>query len=191
MNIANVVSNNCRMISARFTKEDRTFLSDADIILLAGGDVEVGWKAFQVFGLESAIRERYLEGGVILIGISAGAVQLGMRAFSDDSSAEQQHNDDDDTDKSSNRRTVFSPFQMVPFCIGAHEEAEDWAELKELITHQNGWRRGFGIPFGGALICYPDRSFEAVFEPVQELISRGEEQGLKESLIMPGIRVHR
>lgn len=156
-----------RMISALFKPEDRAFFAEADIILLAGGDVELGWETFQKAGLEDAIIERY-HAGATLIGISAGAVQLGMFAFKN----------------SPLKKETFSALQIIPACIGAHEEASEWVNLKALISHHKGKSRGLGIPFGGALIWYPDQSFEAVYHPVHQWVYFEGEQVFNESLIM-------
>ncbi len=156
-----------RMISAFFEPEDKAFFAQADIILLAGGDVDLGWKTFQAIGLEDAIHERY-QSGATVIGVSAGAVQLGMRAFKNPSL----------------KNEVINTLQMIPLCIGAHEEASEWVNLKALISHPKGWPRGLGIPSGGAVICHPDQSFEAVYQPAHEWVYLEEEQVLKESLIM-------
>ena len=42
----------CRMIPTAPATEDLTFINEADIILLAGGDVERGWNAFERNGLK-------------------------------------------------------------------------------------------------------------------------------------------
>ena len=73
---------------------------------------------------------------------------------------------------------------MIPLNIGAHEEVNNWAGLKALISHPEGWPRGLGIPFGGAVICHPDQSFEAVYIPAHEWVYCQEEQVFKESLII-------
>src|SRR5690242_5197749 len=65
----------CALISS--SEPDLTFLNDADIILLAGGDVELGWRTFVTNGLNHHLVRRHSEGAT-LIGISAGAVQLGL-----------------------------------------------------------------------------------------------------------------
>src|SRR6185369_4399235 len=66
----------CRMIPSAISEADLSFLNDADIILLAGGDVALGWRTFVTNGLDNHIVRRYSERAT-LIGISAGAVQLG------------------------------------------------------------------------------------------------------------------
>ena len=63
----------CRMVS----NSDITFVEQADLILLSGGDVEKGWRIFEQNGLKELLIQRYHE-GVLLVGTSAGAVQLGM-----------------------------------------------------------------------------------------------------------------
>src|SRR4051794_27912135 len=65
----------CRMIPSAPTADDRAALDHADLIVLGGGDVARGWQVFQETGLHTSIRERY-DAGAILVGVSAGAVQL-------------------------------------------------------------------------------------------------------------------
>src|SRR5215510_14041215 len=60
----------CAMISSAFSQVDKKFLNDADIILLAGGDVETGWRIFLSNGLNQQIVRRYSDGAT-LIGVSA------------------------------------------------------------------------------------------------------------------------
>ena len=91
----------CRMIRSAISEADMAFLNDADIILLAGGDVEVGWRVFLNNGLSDHIVRRYFE-GALLIGISAGAVQLGLCGLAADGS-------------------LIETFKLVPYIIGAHE----------------------------------------------------------------------
>src|SRR6185295_3145470 len=96
----------CRMIPSVVSEADLAFLNDADIILLAGGDVELGWRTFLANGLSHHIVRRYSEGAT-LIGISAGAVQLGLCGLAADGS-------------------LIETFKLVPFIIGAHEESDNW-----------------------------------------------------------------
>jgi len=67
----------CRMISGALSRPEAAFVEQADLILLSGGDVEKGWKTFERNGLRQLLIRRYHE-GVLLLGTSAGAVQLGM-----------------------------------------------------------------------------------------------------------------
>ena len=65
-----------RMIDSSFGPDDRVFLERAQLIVLAGGDVRLGWNTFEKTGMKDVILSRHAKGSV-LVGISAGAVQLG------------------------------------------------------------------------------------------------------------------
>src|SRR6185369_1048803 len=107
---------------------DESFLNEADVILLAGGDVDRGWQVFNQTGLAELIRKRYYEGAV-LIGISAGAVQLGLCGVVQDGPFNK----------------LVGTFGLVPFIIGAQEENQEWESLKEAIELLNGSANGLGI----------------------------------------------
>lgn len=65
-----------RMIDSSFGPADRAFLERAWLIVLAGGDVRLGWDTFEHTGMKDVILRRHTQGAV-LVGVSAGAVQLG------------------------------------------------------------------------------------------------------------------
>src|SRR5215470_13169733 len=67
----------CHMIPSAPSDDDLAHLAQADIILLSGGDIAQGWEIFRDTGLTTRLIERYYQGAV-LIGVSAGAVQLGL-----------------------------------------------------------------------------------------------------------------
>lgn len=139
------------------SKADQVFIQEADLILLAGGDVEKGWNVFTAVGLDALIRKRYHE-GVILMGISAGAIQLGMLGWAEDGGVMR----------------LFDTLQLVPFIIGAHEEEQDWTTLKEVLRHAREtkradacpWRAGLGIPMGGGAVYTPDQGVKAIRRPL-------------------------
>lgn len=143
-----------RRILSSFSSDDERFVNESDIILLSGGDVEMGWNAFTEVGLNELIIRKYQE-GAMLIGISAGAVQLGMFGL---------------VEASVNK--LIDTFKLVPFIISAHEEKQDWKTLKETIQLLDGDARGIGIPTGGGLIYYPDESIEAIRHPLHEFSVR-------------------
>src|SRR5436305_10939765 len=89
-----------RHIPAEPDAEDLEFLSTADLILLAGGDVDRGWQAFQKHGVQQKLVERYY-GGALLIGLSAGAVQLGLKGWSE----------------AGGRSEIFDTLRLVPFVV--------------------------------------------------------------------------
>jgi cyanophycinase len=94
-----------RMIVSQPSPQDREFLKNADILLLAGGSVEKGWRVFEENGFRDLICERHAA-GALLLGVSAGAVQLGRGGLTDDGSA------------------LVLTFGLLPFHIGVHEERE-------------------------------------------------------------------
>lgn len=137
-----------RMVRAGFAPDDVAFLESADIILLAGGDPALGWRAMEVGGVVQLIRERYCAGAV-LIGVSAGAVLLGEKGW--------QADDD-------GRSELFDAFRLIPAIIDAHDEAHGWDRLRRAVTASG--HPGIGLPFGSGLVCHPDMTLEPVRRPV-------------------------
>jgi cyanophycinase len=138
-----------KMVPSRPTPEERLFLERAEIILLAGGSVEVGWRAFEENGFRSLIRHRYFAGATLL-GVSAGAVQLGRGGLTDDESA-------------------FLPtFGFLPLSVGVHEEREDWKLLRRAISLQEQPVHAIGIPFGGGVMYHGGDVFP-IEKPVFEI----------------------
>lgn len=142
----------CRMIPSRPTPEDLLFLADADLALLAGGDVARGWNVFSANGVREFIIRKYHEGR-LLIGISAGAVQLGLCGFAEDAETPNQ---------------LINTFKLVPFIIGAHEEKQHWQSLVRSMHFVGDSTRAIGIPTGGGMIVYPDHRVEAIRHPLIE-----------------------
>ena len=139
----------CRMIPSVISEADMAFLNDADIILLAGGDVEAGWRVFLNNGLSEHIVRRYSE-GALLIGISAGAVQLGLGGLAADGS-------------------LIGTFKLVPYIIGAHEESDNWKTTMALLRLSGAGKTAIGLPFGGGAIYHPDQTVEALRKPLVRL----------------------
>lgn len=156
-----------RMILRSFAAEDRSFLNEADVILLAGGDTEAGWKVFVETGMREFITRRYDEGAV-LIGISAGAQQLGLFG---------------NIEGGRSGAELVSTFQLVPFVIDAHDEGQGWGRLRRAVRLLGGPVKGVGIPAGGGLVYYPDRRVEAVRRPLHEFSADG--GGIKETFLLP------
>ena len=147
----------CKMILSSFSPDDESFVNEADIILLAGGDVEKGWDVFNEVGLRELIIKRYYEGS-LLMGVSAGAVQLGLFGVVE-------------LEGSFNR--LIDTFKLVPFIISAHDEKQEWKSLRETIQLLDGEAKGLGITTGGGLVYYPDQSIEAIRYPVYEMSMKG------------------
>jgi len=142
-----------RMIASSFGPNDRTFLERADLIVLAGGDVRVGWNTFEKTGMKDVILDRYAQGAV-LVGVSAGAVQLGRYGIVEapDSPATE----------------LLDVFELVPMVIDTHDERADWARLSATIHSQKGAATGVGIPAGGGVVVHTDATIEPLRRPAHE-----------------------
>jgi len=154
----------CRHIPSAPTEEDRAFLAQADLIVLSGGGVRRGWDVFTRTGLKEKLAARYYDGAV-LVGVSAGAVQLGLKGW-----------DEDGPD-------LFDTLCLVPFVVDVHDEPS-WSRLQSAVARAGEHARGFGIPTGGGALYHPDYSVEPVRHPLTE-VDRTEE-GPRQSLLFPG-----
>jgi hypothetical protein len=144
----------CRMIMTSPSGPDLDFINEAELILLAGGDVERGWRAFEQNGLDRIIPRRREE-GALLMGVSAGAVHLGTFGYPERASAPGQ---------------LFRAFGLVPFIVGAHEEADGWRGLASAVSAAGEGARGVGLPSGAGIIYHPDDALEPVRHPAHELV---------------------
>jgi hypothetical protein len=154
----------CRHIPAQPAAEDLNFLAGADLILLAGGEVRRGWDAFKAAGLDQKLVERYY-GGALLLGVSAGAVQLGLKGW----------------DESGTKTSDM--LRVVPFVVDVHDEP-GWARLLQTVPLAGEHARGIGIPSGGGALYHPDYSVEPVRHPLVEVSQT--ENGLQQALLLPG-----
>ena len=139
----NIRVRDCRMIMSAFPADDRQFLEQADIILLAGGSASRGWQVFEQSGMKEVIAERY-QGGAILMGTSAGAMQLGVLGWEEEDLRAE---------------TFFYTFGLVPFIISAHEEKESWERLKKAVVFLGNYIPGLGIPSGGGMLSWLTQSW--------------------------------
>lgn len=145
----------CKMIGRYGKRDELDFLAQADVLLLSGGDVDRGWDVLQTTGMLKIVRQRYLEGAVI-IGISAGAIQLGQ--FWREEGADSD----------------LTPMaQILPFSVDAHEESSDWKRLKSTTRHGYTKARSYGIPSGGGLVFFPNRQVHAIRYPAAEMVNQG------------------
>ena len=157
-----------RMIRASFDSEDRAFMERAQLVLLAGGDVQLGWNTFEKTGMKELILERYAQGAT-LVGISAGAVQLGRQTvFNTEESASLQ---------------LIDVFNLVPAIIDVHDEQHEWARLSRTIHMLEGTVSGIGIPTGGGIVAHPDGTLEALRRPADEFSWNGTR--VKQSILLP------
>ena len=157
----------CRMIPAEPSETDLDFFAEADLVLLAGGDVRRGWRAFRANGLKEKLIERYY-GGAVLMGVSAGAVQLGLYGWHED--------------EENGKLKTFECFKLVPALIDVHQEPE-WTRLERCLAKVGEDVRGLGIPSGSGAILHQDLTLEPVRRSLVELVPG--EDGLRQSLIFP------
>ena len=159
--------NDCRMIRSSFSSEDEAFLNGADIVLLAGGDVAAGWKIIDETGMKDAVISRY-HAGATIIGVSAGAVQLGMYGLSEERDV---------------TATLLETFKLCPFVIGAHDEGDDWRSLTNVVRMLEGSVQGVGIPAGGGVVYHPNGELEPVRKAAHHVLLRGRE--VVTSILLP------
>jgi cyanophycinase-like exopeptidase len=148
----------CRMIPSSPIDEDFSFLNDADIILLAGGDAVRGWRVFEETGLRELIAGRYWNGAV-LIGVSAGAMQIGLYAWPEGAPSED---------------LLIRTFGLVPFIVGVHDEKNEWQDIRRVLNVTRSGFPAIGIPSGGGLIYHPDRSIEPTRKTLYEFVFEDE-----------------
>jgi len=159
----------CRLIPTALSASDLKFINEAEIILLAGGDVERGWNAFKQNGLKELIFRRYFEGAT-LIGVSAGAVQLGLYGWKEE--------------EESSPTKLIQTFGLVPFIVSAHDEKRGWGVLRKVVQMAGVNVRGIGIPYGGGAIFHMDQSLEPIRFSIDEFTRR--ENEIEHNMLLPG-----
>lgn len=155
----------CRMVPSQASREDSVFLEKAGLIVLAGGDVERGWQVFEQNGLKELLPQLRYDGAV-LIGVSAGAVQLGLGHLSNAAQPKQ-----------------IDLFRFAPFYVGAHDEGNDWFDLRALVNLSRSDTRGIGLPAGGGAVYHPDGTLEPLRKPLIEIVK--EDSKITENLMGP------
>ncbi len=153
-----------RMIPSDMSPDDLDSVERAHLILLSGGDIERGWRTFEDNGLKRIVARRYNE-GALLMGISAGAVQLGLAGWGESGK-------------------MISTFRIIPHVMGAHEEDRSWEPVKNLVRHFGEHTRGYGMPSGGGFIYHPDHSIEPIRRPLYEFQIRKKE--IHQNILLPG-----
>lgn len=150
---------NCKMISSAFNKEEQEYLEKADLILLAGGDVDKGLQVFKEKGIDEILQKRYQE-NAMFIGVSAGAVQLGWQFSKKESEQKNQ---------------VEEALKFVPFMVLVHSGKQNFQEVESLLKEPGVIKRAYEIPAGAGIIYHPDNTIEALRKPINEFIQKEEE----------------
>ncbi|MFA0964187.1 Type 1 glutamine amidotransferase-like domain-containing protein [Roseivirga sp. BDSF3-8] len=143
----------CHMIPATFSSEAKEILKKAHIILLAGGDPVAGWEVMQKAHIPRLLLERYNQ-GALLMGVSAGAMQLGWQI-----------------PHSQNSESGFiEGLKLAPFLISAHEDEPEWPMLQNMVSKSTSMSRGIGIPYGGVVIYHLEGEAEIKGNAATEII---------------------
>ena len=138
----------CRHIKADFNEGDISYLRSCDIVVLAGGSVELGWRSIGTNEIKSALVKLY-DSGKVLVGVSAGAIQLGLFGYSD-----------------SRHKSLFPALAIAPYIVSVHEEPAGFPNLKKMIKDCNYICGGLGIARRSGVILQQDMfySFGDVIE---------------------------
>lgn len=174
----------CRHVPAEPAPADREHLAGAELILLAGGDTRRGWEAWKAAGIDKLLVERYYA-GALLLGISAGAVQLGLKGWETPADTAPAADTATAADAAAGLR-LFDTLSLVPFVVDVHDDGS-WVRLVKAVSRAGEHGRGLGIPTGGGALYHPDYSVEPVRHPVVE-VSLGE-SGPAQALLLPGAAV--
>jgi cyanophycinase len=158
---------NCRAVPSQPSREDISFLENADLIVLSGGDVERGWRTFEQNGLKELLPRKRFD-GAILMGVSAGAVQLGLGHLSNAAQPKP-----------------LEMFRFAPFYVGAHDEENDWWDLRALVNLSQSDVRGIGIPAGGGAVYQSDGTLEPIRKHLTELAK--ESARITENVLTPPV----
>jgi cyanophycinase len=136
----------CCHVHAAPSSAEAEFLSAADLILLAGGDTELGLRRLQANGIAERVVRRYHEGSVLL-GVSAGALQLGRHVI-------VEHTTGGDA--------LLPGLALLPHVLDAHQQHDDWRRLRRTVQTLDGSVTGLGIPAGAGLVFHPDGTLEPI-----------------------------
>jgi cyanophycinase-like exopeptidase len=136
----------------------REALEKVDLVFVGGGDVEAGVDALHdaevVAPLRAAARR-----GVVLAGMSAGAIMLGERWIRWPSS---EAGDDE--------AETYACLGLVPCSLDVHGEADDWREARSFAAVRarevRKKARVLGVPSGGALVIEDNGTMRARGVPV-------------------------
>ncbi|MGC2743369.1 MAG: hypothetical protein WA672_09285, partial [Candidatus Angelobacter sp.] len=60
-------------------------------------------------------------------------------------------------------------FRFAPFYVGAHDEENDWWDLRALVNLSPSDVRGIGIPAGGGAVYQSDGTLEPIRKNLTEL----------------------
>ncbi len=74
-------------------------------------------------------------------------------------------------------------FRFAPFYIGAHDEKNDWWDLRALVNLSHADTRAIGIATGGGAAYYSDGTLEPIRKPLIEIMKQ--DGKVSENLMTP------
>ena len=72
-------------------------------------------------------------------------------------------------------------FRFAPFYVGAHDEENDWWDLRALVNLSQSDTRAIGLPAGGGAVYHSDGTLEPLRKPLIEIVK--EDSKITENLI--------
>ena len=144
----------------------RALLEECDLVFVSGGDVEHGMNVLREKDLVKPLK-KLAAGGKPMFGISAGSLMLAREwvRFPDDDAA---------------RAELFPCLGIAPLYADAHDEADDWNELRVLVDllrrRGDPEQVGYGLTRKGGLriAVGPDGArIEPIGTPIPRIGVRG------------------
>jgi len=120
---------------------------------------------FEQNGLKELLPRKRFD-GAILMGVSAGAVQLGLGCLSNAAQPKP-----------------LDMFRFAPFYVGAHDEGNDWFDIRALVNLVQSDARAIGLPAGGGAVYYADGTLEPLRKPLVEIVK--ENSQITENILAP------
>jgi peptidase E len=144
----------------------RTLLDECDLVFVSGGDVERGMSILRDRDMLPTFR-RLAREAKPMFGISAGSLMLAR---------EWVRFPDDNEDKAE----LFPCLGIVPSYVDAHDEEDDWSELRTLLrlAHRRGEPDpiGYGLTRKGGVrvvVNGAEATIKAVGTPIPRFAVRG------------------
>lgn len=135
-------------------------LRTADVIVLSGGDPTAAMAVWEPTGIADVLRQRAAQvpRTSLIIGVSAGAMQMARWVWAEDDSA--------------------GSTQLVPGlgiatrlpAMGMHEEKAGWREARAVAARVGD---AVGVPFGGIALLKDDGKIQALRRPLTVLTQDG------------------
>jgi len=141
------------------TDSQLEFMSSCSLVVLAGGDPVSGLKRMRGDERFVGTLQRLRDTGAVIMGVSAGAMQLATYLLPEDPRAS----------------AVIKGFEFIPgACVlAAHDEARDWKILRAVAAAQPAVR-ALALPRGCVIVVPPEGPMRALEKPAFFIQSENE-----------------